>query len=231
MLRNNNLSYKKSKNNHEVIRFLEKNKNFLVQNSHLLKILEFPSHWKTKGKVIDFNKYQSKKLKTENNNLKNKISKILSTSYRNFNSQNKIFKSCLKILNAKNLFNYLKVIKIDCKKLLSVDMICLYSNNNKLENLIKKNKLLNINEKNLNKIFTNNHNINLSNKTDLIPIFFPLGYKIIKSFILLKIKIDKKHFLIIGFGSKNKNKFSTKQGNELINFFIRICEYKIKDLF
>ena len=58
--------------------------------------------------------------------------------------------------------------------------------------------------------------------------FFPLLYNKIKSYILLKININKKYFLIISFGSKNKEKFSIKQGSELITFFVKVCENKIK---
>ena len=67
---------------------------------------------------------------------------------------------------------------------------------------------------------------------DPISMPFPMRYRVayLESFILLKIRIDKKYFIIFSIGSKDKNKFSTKQRGELINFFIKICEYKIKNL-
>ena len=60
--------------------------------------------------------------------------------------------------------------------------------------------------------------------------FFPLRCNKIKSYILLKININKKYYLIISFGSKNEEKFSVKQGSELITFFVEVCENKIQSL-
>ena len=60
MFKKDSYTYEKNK---EIAKFLEKNKNFLIKNSYLLKILEFPSNWKSKGKIIDFNAHKSEKLK------------------------------------------------------------------------------------------------------------------------------------------------------------------------
>jgi len=220
----------KKNKNEEIAKFLKKNKNFLIQNPYLLKILEFPSDWKSGDKIIDFNVHQSKKLKKENDYLKSKISNILIAGQSNFNSQNRIFKASLRIINAKSIDLFLKIIIEDCPILFDTDIIYAYSNNKILTNIRKQNKFLEIDEKILKKIFIKNNCINLSNKIEYLPIFFQGTYKVIKSFILLKIRIDKKYFIIFSIGSKDKNKFSTKQRGELINFFIKICEYKIKNL-
>ena len=67
----------------EVIKYLKKNKNFLINNSDLLNLLEFPSKWKSSKNVIDFNYQQSKKLQKQNNLLKSIIKEILKTEKKN----------------------------------------------------------------------------------------------------------------------------------------------------
>ena len=53
-----------------VFQYLKENIKFLIENPELLNILEFPSNWKSKDKIIDFNLQQSKKLQRENKLLK-----------------------------------------------------------------------------------------------------------------------------------------------------------------
>ena len=227
MFKKDSYTYEKNK---EIAKFLEKNKNFLIKNSYLLKILEFPSNWKSKGKIIDFNAHKSEKLKKENDILKLKISNILNTGSNNFNSQKRVLKASLLIMNAKNWDNYVKILKEDCKALFNVDIININSNHKKLINYNNQKNLKEIDSKISNKFFINNNHINLQNREEYLSMFFPLIYKKIKSYILLKININKKYFLIISFGSKNKEKFSIKQGSELITFFVKVCENKIQNL-
>ena len=100
----------------------------------------------------------------------------------------------------------------------------------RLLNYNNQKNLKEINSKIKNKFFINNNYINLQNKEEYLSMFFPLLYNKIKSYILLKININKKYYLIISIGSKNKEKFSIKQGAELITFFVKVCENKIQNL-
>ena len=78
--------------------------------------------------------------------------------------------------------------------------------------------------------FFQKKNIYLINNKNYIPIFFPSSLKKIKSFVLIKVLINKKFFFVICLGSKDKNKFSSSQRVELISFFIKVCEIKIQSL-
>ena len=53
--------------------------------------------------VVDFNKYQVKKIKEDNIYLKSKILKILDIIKINTDAQNRILRASLKILNSKSL--------------------------------------------------------------------------------------------------------------------------------
>jgi len=130
-------------------------------------------------------------------------------------------------MNTKTLDNYLKILKEDCKTLFNIDVINIYSNYNKLINYNQQKNLIEIDSKITNKFFIRNNYINLQNKDGYLLVFFPLLYNKIQSYILPKININKKYFLIISFGSKNKEKFSIKQEDELLIFFVKICKNKI----
>lgn len=130
-------------------------------------------------------------------------------------------------MNTKTLDNYLKILKEDCKTLFNIDVINIYSNYNKLINYNQQKNLIEIDSKITNKFFIRNNYINLQNKDGYLLVFFSLLYNKIQSYILPKININKKYFLIISFGSKNKEKFSIKQEDELLIFFVKICKNKI----
>ena len=214
----------------EVYKYLKKNKNFLIENSELLNILEFPSNWKTKSNVIDFNYQQSKKLQKQNKLLKSIIKEILKTEHDNFSTQNKILKISLQVTEAKNFNEIINTIKKNCNFLLDVEFVNMFSNN---KNVIKKNTqkiISSIDNRYLKKIFQNNEFLYLDNNPDFKSICFSSKAKFIKSFILLKLTISKGNYFLICLGSKNKKKFTKQQGFELINFFVKVCEGKIKNI-
>jgi len=214
-----------------VFQYLKENIKFLIENPELLNILEFPSNWKSKDKIIDFNLQQSKKLQRENKLLKSIIQEILKTSDENFKAQNKIFNISLQITKSKNFNVFLNIIKNNCLKLFDVDFVNIFSNDKDIINKNNKNIISKITEKKIKQFFKNNDSINLSNDSNAYYFFFSEQKNVINSFILLKIEMAKDNYLVISLGSKNKDKFSKKQGSELMTFFINVCEQKIKSFF
>tara|TARA_B100000029_G_C17434805_1_gene909228 strand:- start:312 stop:1019 length:708 start_codon:yes stop_codon:yes gene_type:complete len=214
----------------DVIKYIKKNKNFLINNSELLNLLEFPSKWKSNKNVIDFNYQQSKKLQKQNNLLKSIIKEILKTEKENFVSQNNILKMSLQIANARNLNELIKTIKKNSKILLGVEFTNIISNN-KYFIESDENKMIiyqNSNNIKIQKVLKNEDPIYLSKDESLNLIFYRQNSKLIKSNIILKLFISKKYFVLISFGSQNKNKFTKQQGYELISFLVKVCEGKIK---
>ncbi len=173
--------------------------------------------------VVDFNKYQVKKIKEDNIYLKSKIFKILDIIKINADAQNRILKASLKILNSKSLDNLLEIVLKDFSKILNCDEVNIIFNNYNGEN-----KKIIINKKlKIESFFQKNNSIILSNKNKFIKIFFPNSYNLIMSFVLLKIKNKNFSSFLICLGSSNKNKFSESQNTELISFLIKVCESKI----
>ena len=214
-------------NNKKIIIYLKKNKDFFIQNPQLLNILKFPSAWNSEDKIVDFNLHQSKKLKNDNKILKSKISQILKIGMHNISANNIIFETILKILNTNSLDQFFKILLDECSKLLNWDYINILSNNTiKLKNEIKY-----ISDVKIKKLFKRNERVNILNDEIENKIFFPKNYKVIKSYMLLKVSLLKKGVLIFCIGSKEKNTFTKNHSTDLIIFFTKICEIKINSLY
>ena len=219
-----------SKQNHRnsdeeiIIQYLKKNKNFFLNYPELLNDLNFPSQIKSSSKIIDLNVYRSQKIKNEYEQLKNQMSKILKAGNSHVNSQKRILKTSLKVLNTKSLTKLIDVIINDLGSLLACDIVNCFFTSNKLTH----NSLSQIDNKIASSYFRNNSQVNLNQNPKGILIFFPNKSKNIKSYILLKINYILDSF-IVALGSKNSGKFSVDQQVDLINYLINIIENKLKD--
>ena len=125
----------KSKNNNSseeelVLNFLKKNKNFFIKHPELLKELQFPHKDIGSEKVIDLQVYRYKKINQENIDLQNQMTQILLAGKSHTQSQKRILKSSIKILNCKSLKKVFEVILSDFKILLGCEYINCFSNNN-----------------------------------------------------------------------------------------------------
>ena len=77
--------------------------------------------------------------------------------------------------------------------------------------------------------FKDNLSTNLNQNPKGILLFFPNKSKIVKSYILLKIKTGEK-ILIIAMGSKDNKKFTPDQQVDLVEYLIKVIEIKINQL-
>ena len=102
-----------SSNEELVQNFLKKNKNFFIKNPELLKELQFPLKDEGSDKVIDLQVYRYKKINQENIDLQNQMTQILLAGKSHMQSQKRILKSSLKILNSKSLAKVFNVILSD----------------------------------------------------------------------------------------------------------------------
>ena len=206
-----------------VINFLKKNKNFFIKYQEITKQLNFLIKDNGSNKVIDLDAYRYKKISQENINLQNQMTEILLAGKSHQNSQKRILKSTLRILNTKTLSKLTDVIINDLKNILACDIVnCFTSNNSlKIDNLNK------IDSRIAQSYFKNNSLTNLNQNHKGILLFFPNKSKLIKSYILLKI-IFNNSFLIVAMGSKNKENFTQDMQVDLVEFLIKIIEIKLK---
>ena len=205
-----------------VIKFLKKNKNFFLRHPDLIKQLNFPLQDNSSDKVIDLEAYRYKKLSKENINLQNQITQILLAGKSHINSQKRILKSSLRILNTKSLSKLIDVIITDLKIILGCTNVnCFFTNK---EYQTSKSSL--IDNKIANSYFRDRKKNNLNQNPKGILIFFPNQSKSIKSYILLKAEIGIGN-LIIAMGSNSINKFTPEQQVDLIEYLTNIIEIKI----
>ena len=101
--------------------FLKKNKNFFIKHPELLKELQFPLKDEGSDKVIDLQVYRYKKINQENIDLQNQMTQILLAGKSHIQSQKRILKSSLKILNSKSLAKVFSVIFFLCALMMALD--------------------------------------------------------------------------------------------------------------
>ena len=205
--------------------FLKKNKNFFIKHPELLKELQFPLKNQESEKVIDLQVYRYKKINQENIDLQNQMTQILLAGKSHMQSQKRILKSSIKILNCKSLKKVFDVILSDFKILLGCEYInCFSTNNNVGINEVQK-----IDTRVAKSYFRDKAITNLNQNPKGVLLFFPNKSPQIKSYILLKINFQEDIF-IVAMGSKDINKFNPDQQVDLIEYLIKIIEIKIHQI-
>ena len=205
--------------------FLKKNKNFFIKHPELLKELQFPLKDEGSDKVIDLQVYRYKKINQENIDLQNQMTQILLAGKSHMQSQKRILKSSLKILNCKSLAKVFNVILSDFKLLLGCEYINCFSTNNN----IGINEVQKIDTRVAKSYFRDKTMTNLNQNPKGVLLFFPNKSPQIKSYILLKINFQEDMF-VVAMGSKDINKFNPDQQVDLIEYLIKIIEIKINQL-
>ena len=205
--------------------FLKKNKNFFFKHPELLKELQFPLKDEGSDKVIDLQVYRYKKINQENIDLQNQMTQILLAGKSHMQSQKRILKSSLKILNSKSLAKVFSVILSDFKTLLGCEYINCFSTNNNID----INEVQKIDSRVAKSYFRDKAMTNLNQNPKGVLLFFPNKSAQIKSYILLKINFQEDVF-VVAMGSKDINKFNPDQQVDLIEYLIKIIENKIHQL-
>ena len=205
--------------------FLKKNKNFFIKHPELLKELQFPLKDEGSEKVIDLQVYRYKKINQENIDLQNQMTQILLAGKSHMQSQKRILKSSLKILNSKSLAKVFNVILSDFKLLLGCEYINCFSTNNN----IGINEVQKIDTRVAKSYFRDKAMTNLNQNPKGVLLFFPNKSPQIKSYILLKINFQEDMF-VVAMGSKDINKFNPDQQVDLIEYLIKVIENKIHQL-
>ena len=205
--------------------FLKKNKNFFLKHPELLKELQFPLKDESSDKVIDLQVYRYKKINQENIDIQNQMTQILLAGKSHMQSQKRILKSSLKILNCKSLAKVFSVILSDFKLLLGCEYINCFSTNDSID----INEIQKIDARIAKSYFREKAITNLNQNPKGVLLFFPNKSPQIKSYILLKINFQEDMF-VVAMGSKDINKFNPDQQVDLIEYLIKIIEIKINQL-
>ena len=208
-----------------IIKFLKNNKNFFIKYPEIIKGLQIPLKDKGSEKVIDLQIYRYKKINQENIDLQNQMTQVLLAGKSHVQSQKRILKSSIKILNCKSLAKVFSVILSDFKLLLACDYINCFSTNNSID----ISEVQKVDTRVAKSYFRDKAITNLNQNPKGVLLFFPNKSPQIKSYILLKINFQEDMF-VVAMGSKNRNKFNPDQQVNLIEYLIKIIEIKINQL-
>ena len=209
-----------------IIKFLKNNKNFFIKYPEIIKGLQIPLKDKGSEKVIDLQIYRYKKINQENIDLQNQMTQVLLAGKNHVQSQKRILKSSIKILNCKSLAKVFNVILSDFKILLGCEYINCFTTNDK----ITMNGIQKIDTRIAKSYFRDKSITNINQNPKGILLYFPNKSQYIKSYILLKINFNNDIF-VIAMGSKDINKFNPDQQVDLIEYLIKIIEIKIHQLY
>ena len=160
--------------------FLKKNKNFFLKHPELLKELQFPLKDESSDKVIDLQVYRYKKINQENIDIQNQMTQILLAGKSHMQSQKRILKSSLKILNCKSLAKVFSVILSDFKLLLGCEYINCFSTNDSID----INEIQKIDARIAKSYFREKAITNLNQNPKGVLLYFPNKSQQIKSYIL-----------------------------------------------
>jgi uncharacterized protein YigA (DUF484 family) len=153
------------------------------------------------------------------------MTQILLAGKSHMQSQKRILKSSLKILNCKSLAKVFSVILSDFKLLLGCEYINCFSTNDSID----INEIQKIDARIAKSYFREKAITNLNQNPKGLLLYFPNKSQQIKSYILLKINFQEDMF-VVAMGSKDINKFNPDQQVDLIEYLIKIIEIKINQL-
>ena len=153
------------------------------------------------------------------------MTQILLAGKSHLQSQKRILRSSLKILNCKSLSKVISVILTDFKTLLGCQYINCFSTNN----FINIDQVQKIDTRVAKSYFRDKVITNLNQNSKGVLLYFPNQSQQIKSYILLKINLDD-NFFVVAMGSKDSNKFTPNQKVDLIEYLIKIIEIKISQI-
>ena len=145
------------------------------------------------------------------------MTEILLAGKSHMQSQKRILKSSLKILNSKSLAKVFNVILSDFKILLGCEYINCFSTNNNID----LSEIQKLDTRVAKSYFRDKATTNLNQNPKGVLLFFPNQSSQIKSYILLKINFQEDMF-VIAMGSKDINKFNPDQKVDLIEYLIKV---------
>ena len=111
----------KSTTNDDVIKYLEANPSFFLQNSALLTKLNLPNT--VDGNIANFNDFQARKLKQKVAKYEERIALLMRTAILNENSGAQLHQLILQILEAENLSVLKDVLLAELKHTFGLDYI------------------------------------------------------------------------------------------------------------
>jgi len=215
---------KRKINEKNVENFLLDNLDFFVRKPEILKKLTFPKFANNveseDQKIVSYKDWVIQ-------NLTVKQKKIIENVKHNYFTQKKVLDSVVEILKKKNLDDFISFLTLEANKIFDLEVINIVSSD---ADFVKKYNAILLNKEQIGLVHNSEGYLIMDAVDHNLEIFKDTKNKIYSNAIFsLDMKIFKSPSLLV-FGSKNEH-FLNNKAYDLIIFFSKVVEEKLKDLF
>jgi uncharacterized protein YigA (DUF484 family) len=212
----------------DVIAWLKKNPDFLKRNPDVIDLLLPPTH-NNGRKVADFQSYMIERLKADKAEAVVMTREVVETARNNMNSQTRIHKAILHLLEADSFDDFIQIITNDLSAHLNVDITTL---------------VVEADGRDIPHIHTTGIRVipegtidqwlqgkNILQQSDIsgIEVIYGAGATLVKSQALVRVDISMRTPpAILAFGSRDPAFFHPSQGTELVSFLARVVERQFR---
>lgn len=208
--------------NKDVIEFLKKNPNFFIEEPLVLEQLNFPKflNINKEKKVVSFKDWIISKLRQQKK-------RLIENAEYNYLTQKKIHIAITEVLKKKNKNDFFRYINKDLPIYFQLELINLVVSH---KSLCEKNNLIYLDLNKARKIYSSKNHFIMDAVESDIDLYKGLKKKIVSNAIF-SLDIPKlKSFPLLVFASNDKH-FVSNRAHDLILFFSKIVEFKLKELF
>lgn len=208
----------------DVINWLRKNPGFLKQHPELLDIMTPPKEKFGKG-VADFQHYMVQRLKADRDEVIESAREIVENSRANMNSQTRIHRAILLLLEAGSFPDFVHTLTMDFPSLLDIDIVSLVvETDGDVVPQVHMQGVRAATPGTIHLLMKDKPIILEANIAGLDEIYGG-GAGLVKSQALLRLHIgDEAPAAMIAFGSRDPQAFESAQGTELIAFLGCVTE-------
>ena len=212
----------------DVIAWLKAHPDFLARHPDVIDLL-LPPKENSGRKIADFQSYMIQRLKADKAEAIGMTREVVETARNNMNSQTRIHKAILRLLEAQSFDEFIESITSDLTALLDVDITTLVVEADG-QNIphIHTTGIRVIPEGTVD-IWMQGKNILLQSDISGIEPVYGAGATLVKSQAL--VRVDVSHQTppaIIAFGSRDPFLFTPTQGTELVSFLARVIERQFR---
>lgn len=211
-------------NDQDIVNWLKKNPGFLSKHPELLDHMTPPKEKFGKG-VADFQHYMVQRLKADRDEVLESAREVVENSRANMNSQTRIHRAILMLLEANNFENFVTTITLDFPSLLDIDIVSLIvETDGGVVPQIHMQGVRAVPPGTIHLLMKDKPIILETNISGLDEIYGG-GAGLVKSQALVKLHIgDESPAAMIAFGSRDATAFESTQGTELVAFLGCVTE-------
>lgn len=109
----------------QVLEYLQKHPNFLLQHPELIDLLAPPNRHEEGRKVVDMQHFMLRKLQSDNNKMRELTSNLVHSSRENLTAQQRVHSAAISLLSATCFEDLMNIVSLDLAPQLGIDAVCL----------------------------------------------------------------------------------------------------------